>query len=128
MRQLLTGPVPEGLKCDVKSLCRLSGVPRATLYRTYPQLKAEFEQQRGVEREAGRQPDARQAQIDRRQTENTRLRTHLASKDAELDELKRFRTEALSRLAAQHDELTTLRRQHPTTSGGAQIHALPKPR
>jgi chromosome segregation ATPase len=127
MQQLLTGPVPEGMKCDVKSLCRLSGVPRATLYRTYPHLKAEFEQRRGVEREAGRQPDARQAQIDRLQTENTRLRAHLASKDAELNELKRFRAEALSRLVAQHDEITTLRRRHPTP-GGAQIHSLPTPR
>jgi chromosome segregation ATPase len=127
MRQLLAGPVPEGLKCDVKSLCRLSGVPRATLYRTYPHLKAEFDQQRGVERDAGRQPDARQSQIDRLQTENTRLRTHLASKDTELDELKRFRTEAISRLAAQHDELTTLRSQRPN-SGGAQLHTLPQPR
>ena len=34
MAQLLGGDIPEGLKCDVKSLCTLSGVPRATLYRS----------------------------------------------------------------------------------------------
>jgi hypothetical protein len=33
IQQLLAGDIPEGLKCDVKSLCTLSGVPRATLYR-----------------------------------------------------------------------------------------------
>jgi len=33
MRQLLAGSIPDGRKCDVKSLCILSGVPRATLYR-----------------------------------------------------------------------------------------------
>ena len=35
MARLLGGDIPEGLKCDVKSLCALSGVPRATLYRSY---------------------------------------------------------------------------------------------
>ena len=34
--QLLGGDIPDGLKCDVKSLCVLAGVPRATLYRTCP--------------------------------------------------------------------------------------------
>jgi hypothetical protein len=34
MQQLLGGNAPDGLKCDIKSLSRLSGVPRATLYRT----------------------------------------------------------------------------------------------
>jgi hypothetical protein len=46
MHQLLVGPIPNGLKCDIKSLCTLAGVPRATLYRTYPHLKAEFDRQR----------------------------------------------------------------------------------
>ncbi|MEU3502801.1 hypothetical protein ABZ726_19260 [Streptomyces hundungensis] len=39
MRQLLAGPFPDGLKGDVKSLCTLAGVPRATLYRNYPDLR-----------------------------------------------------------------------------------------
>jgi hypothetical protein len=110
MRQLLGGPVPDGLKCDVKSLCQLSGVPRATFYRTYPHLRAEFEQQRGIGRAAGQQPDPRLAQIDRLKAEVTALRARLAARQAEIDDLKAFRTQALSRLAAQHDELTTLRR------------------
>lgn len=37
MRQLLAGTVPDGLKCDFKSLCTLAGV---TLYRAYPHRQA----------------------------------------------------------------------------------------
>jgi hypothetical protein len=116
--QLLAGPIPDGLKCDVKSLCVLSGVPRATLYRTYPHLKAEFERRRGAEQEAGHQPDPRLAQIERLQTENVKLHERLTSKDTELAALQQFRSEALSRLAVQDDEITNLRRnQHPPDTG-----------
>lgn len=108
--QLLSGPVPAGLRCDVKSLCTMAGVPRATLYRTYPHLKAEFERQRGAAQTSGRQPDPRLAQIERLKTETTELRERLSRRNAELRTLETFRTEALSRLAAQHDEITNLRR------------------
>ena len=111
--QLLAGPIPEGLKCDVKSLCVLAGVPRATLYRTYPHLKAEFDRQRAATVKAGQQPDPRAGQIERLKTEAAQLRERLASKDAELDTLKSFRAQALSRLAAQHDEIVALREQIP---------------
>lgn len=103
IRQLLDSPIPDGLKCDVQSLCILAGVPRATLYRTYPQLTEEFERGRATARETGHQPDV------------------------EIAALKKFRTEALSRLAAQHDEINHLRRQ-PCAPGGATIHALAPPR
>ena len=56
MVQLLGGDIPEGLKCDVKSLCTLSGVPRATLYRSYPHLKAEFGRARANAQTAGLHP------------------------------------------------------------------------
>jgi hypothetical protein len=127
MRQLLAGSIPDGRKCDVKSLCILSGVPRATLYRTYPHLKAEFERQRTTEREAGRQPDPRLAQIERQQADNTKLRERLSAKDVELDVLQQFQKDALSRLAAQHDEITALRREAHTTPR-ASIHTLPMTR
>ena len=65
MAQLLGGDIPEGLKCDVKSLCTLSGVPRATLYRSYPHVKAEFERARSDAQTAGHQPDPRLASSDR---------------------------------------------------------------
>ena len=110
IRQLRGGPIPAGLKCDVQSLCALAAVPRATFYRTYPHLKAEFERERTTAHETGHQPDPRLAQIQRLKTDNAQLRERLNTKDSELAELQRFRTEALSRLAAQHDEITALRR------------------
>jgi chromosome segregation ATPase len=124
LQQLLTGDIPEGLKCDVKSLCVLSAVPRATLYRTYPHLRVEFERQRSAARDAGQQPDPRLAQIQRLKDDATQLRERLATKDTELDTLKAFQAEALSRLTAQHDEITALRQElhaHP----GATIRTLP---
>ena len=114
MAQLLGGDIPEGLKCDVKSLCTLSGVPRATLYRSYPHLKAEFEHARSDAQTAGHQPDPRLAQIERLKTEIVDLHQRLNRGNAELAklaELRTFRAEALSRLTAQHDEVTSLRRE-----------------
>ncbi|AEM87778.1 hypothetical protein [Streptomyces violaceusniger] len=125
MRQLLAGPVPDGLKCDVKSLCTLAGVPRATLYRTYPHLKAEFDRQRQAAQEAGQQPDPRLAQIERLKAEVATLRERLSRKNTELDALKEFQATALSRLAAQHEEITTLRRQLDATPV-ASVRTLPR--
>lgn len=109
--QLLAGDIPDGLKCDVKSLCALAGVPRATLYRTYPHLKTDFDAQRATAKGNGQQPDARLAGIDQLKTETTGLHARLADRDREINELRQFRDTALSRLAAQHDEITTLRAQ-----------------
>ena len=125
MRQLLSGPVPEGLKCDVKSLCALAGVPRATLYRTYPHLKADFDRQRDTAQGAGQQPDRRLAQIERLKAEVASLRKRLGKRDAEIDELRSFRAEALSRLAAQHDEITALRRELMSPRE-TTVHVLPR--
>jgi len=66
--------------------------------------------QRGAAQNSGRQSDPRLAQIERLKTETTELRERLKRKDTELHTLKTFQSEALSRLAAQHDEITTLRR------------------
>jgi hypothetical protein len=122
--QLLAGDIPDGLKCDVKSLCVLADVPRATLYRTYPHLKADFDSQRCAARDNGQQPDARLANIDRLKAEIINLRARLADRDHEITELKRFRDTATSRLAAQHDEITTLRTQ-PRTADRATLRSLP---
>jgi predicted nuclease with TOPRIM domain len=121
IHQLLDGPIPDGLHCDVKSLCVLAGVPRPTFYRTYPHLKADFDRQRAAARQAGTQSDPRLAQIERLKGETAQLRERLNTKNAELTELKRFRDEALSRLAAQHDEITNLRRRIPSDSGGIRL-------
>jgi predicted nuclease with TOPRIM domain len=115
--QLLTGQVPEGSKCDVKSLCALAGVPRATFYRTYPHLRAEFEQRLGRLRNDGEQPDHRLAQLERLKAEVVGLRERLSRTDQAIADLETFRSTALSRLAAQHDEITTLRRRLAAAEG-----------
>lgn len=123
MAQLLSGDVPDRLKCDVKSLSVLAGVPRATLYRTYPHLKADFDRQRDAVQQGGAQPDPQAARIDRLKTEITALRTRLAERDREITELHRSQDTARSRLAAQHDEITALRAQ--LHNGAAKIRKLP---
>jgi len=103
------GEIPDGLNCDVKSLCLLAGVPRATVYRTYPHLKAEFDQRRSAAQDNGRQPDPRLARIDWLKAEIINLRARLADRDREISELMKFRDTALSRLTAQHEEITAHR-------------------
>ena len=124
MNQLLAGTIPEGLKCDIKSLCTLSGVPRATLYRTYPHLKAEFEHHRDDARAAGHQPDPRLAQIARLKNEVAELRARLGRMNADLMASGAFRAQALSRLTAQHDEITALRKELESTND-AKVRRLP---
>lgn len=121
--QLLTGNVPEGLKCDVRSLCAVARVPRATLYRAYPHLKAEFELRLGKVRDAAGQPDPRLAQIERLKTEVATLRERLCRATTEITTLEAFKSQALSRIAAQHDEITVLQ-QEPQTAETAKIRML----
>ena len=118
MSQLLSGSPPDGLKRDVKSLCVLAGVPRATLYRAYPHLKAEFDQGLGRLRDTGDEPDARLGQIERLKGEVTALHQRLSRATTTIAELESFRSTALSRLAAQHDEITRLRRDFDQTGAG----------
>jgi chromosome segregation ATPase len=89
----------------------VAAVPRATFYRTYPHLKAEFDRRRSAAQDNGQQPDPRLACIDRLKSEITELRTRLIDRDREIADLTRFRDTALSRLTAQHDEITALRCQ-----------------
>jgi chromosome segregation ATPase len=122
MEQLLGGDIPEGLRCDIKSLSTLSGVPRATLYRTYPHLKQEFEQRLGRLREARGEPDPRIAQIDRLKEEVAQLRERISRMNQKVAESEEFQATALSRLAAQHEEITSLRRQlKEATAGGLRV-------
>ncbi|EQD45113.1 hypothetical protein B1B_13209, partial [mine drainage metagenome] len=57
----------------------------------------------------GVRPDPRDAQITRLKNEVTALQERLAQSAATIDRLGDFRTQSLSRLAAQHDEITRLR-------------------
>jgi hypothetical protein len=111
MDRLLHGEIPPGGKCDVKTLSREADVDRTAFYgnRPYAHLRIEFERHLQALQEAGEIPDPREAQITRLKTEQARLREHLAQSEQTIDELNDFRTQALARLAAQHEEITRLR-------------------
>jgi len=120
---LLRGNIPPDGKCDVTTLARQAGVSRAALYRTYPHLKAEFEQRLAALRASGTTPDPRDSQITQLKKDNHELRQKLANRDDALRDLQRFKALAISRLAAQHDEITRLRR-HATAAKADNIRTL----
>jgi hypothetical protein len=124
MDRLLRGDLPPGGKCDVKTLAREAGIDRTAFYgdRPYAHLKAEFEARLAALREAGGRPDPRDAQIARLKTEITVLKERLARRDETITELTEFKAAALSRLAAQHDDITRLRRH---ADQPARVRRLP---
>jgi chromosome segregation ATPase len=121
MDRLLRGEIPPGGKCDVKTLAATGGVTRAALYSTYLHLKEEFERRRDQLREAGVITDPRDAQIDRLKQQVRRLTDRLAASEQDNTDLTAFRTQALSRLAAQHEEITRLR---AATASADNVHNL----
>ena len=124
MDTLLGGDLPPGGRCDIKTLARESGVDRRAFYgtRPYAALREEFEARLAAIRQAGDAPDPREAQISRLKTEITTLRERRARQDAAITELTEFKALALSRLAAQHDEITRLRRE---VQQAASVRRLP---
>ncbi|MGW4961442.1 hypothetical protein ACWEPL_29830 [Nonomuraea sp. NPDC004186] len=114
MDRLLLGDLPPGGRCDIKTLARESGVDRTAFYgtRPYAHLREELETRLAVIREAGDTPDPRDAPINRLIAEIAALEDRLAHQGQTVEELTDFRNEMLSRLAAQHEEILQLRRQH----------------
>ncbi|MGW0854944.1 hypothetical protein [Streptomyces sp. NPDC002690] len=127
MDRLLRGEIPPGGTCDIKTLVREAAVDRTAFYGTRPQahLREEFEHRLQSLQAAGDIPDRRDAQIDRLKTEITKLKERLARADSAVDELTDFRTQALARLAAQHDEIVHLRE---TASAANHVTRLPTAR
>jgi hypothetical protein len=124
--RLLTGDIPPGGKCDVKTLAREATVDRAAFYgtRPYAHLREEFEARLKARQQAGDLPDRRDAQIARLKDENTALRQRLAGQGTTITTLNGFKNQALARLAAQHDEITRLRTQNKRA---ATVRLLPTP-
>jgi AcrR family transcriptional regulator len=110
MDRLLRGQIPPGGGCDITTLAREAGISRAALYRSYGHLKAEFARRLAQMQADGNLPDPRAAQIVRLKDENAQLRRRLLECEQQIAELTEFRIIAISRLAAQHDEITQLRR------------------
>jgi len=130
MERILKGDLPPGGKPDLKTLAALAGVTRTGFYPktnrdgttrpgTYQHLAEEFERRLRELRDAGEILDPRVAQIDRLKKENAELRKRISARDEQLAELTDFKTLAISRLAAQHDEIERLRMQ-ATTHGNVR--------
>jgi hypothetical protein len=75
----------------------------------YSHLSEEFERRLQALQQAGHVTDPREAQIARLKAEVTALKERLARSAGTIDELTDFHTQALARLAAQHDEIIRLR-------------------
>ncbi|MGH3070297.1 MAG: hypothetical protein ACRDOH_11445 [Streptosporangiaceae bacterium] len=120
--RLLRGQIPPGGGCDITTLARESGISRAALYRSYGHLKDEFARRLAQMQADGNLPDPRAAQIVRLKDENADLRRRLLSSEQQTAELAEFRVTAISRLAAQHDEITRLRR---VLTAHSNVRALP---
>jgi chromosome segregation ATPase len=124
-RALLRGDLPPGGKTDITTLTQMAGVSRAALYRSYPHIKAEFDQHLAELRSTGQAPDPRDAQIQRLKHENAELKRRITDGETALAELQRFKTLALSRLAAQYEEIQRLRRTPEAAASKGSVRQLP---
>jgi hypothetical protein len=95
--------------CDIQILAIEADVSHAPLYRTYLPLKNEFEQRLARLQAEGQLSDPRAAQIIRLKDDNDKLRQQVTGREQEIADLSAFKTTALSRLAAQRQEITALR-------------------
>jgi hypothetical protein len=111
MDRLPRGEIPPGGSCDISTLAREAGVDRTAFYgnRPYTHLRAEFEHRLRQLQDTGQKPDPRTVQIERLKAEADKLRSSLAQANSAIEELTDFRTQALARIAAQHDEILRLR-------------------
>lgn len=125
MDRLLRSEIPPGGKCDITTLAHEAGVDRTAFYgaRPYTHLREEFETRLARMREAGNPVDHRETQINRLKDEVARLKQRLADREQTITELADLKTKALSQLAAQHDEITRLRRHGEQPSG--RVRHLP---
>ena len=92
--QLISGDIPPGGRCDVKTLASLAGVDRSAFYgtRPYVSLREDFERRMQALQATGEHADPRDTRI--------------------------------ARLAAQHEEITGLRRAQ---NAARNIRRLPDP-
>ncbi len=89
MDRLLSGQIPPGGKCDIKTLAHEATVDRTAFYgtRPYAHLREEFEARLATIRQTGDRPDPRDAQISRLKNETTTLGQRLARRDETITEL-----------------------------------------
>ena len=129
MDRLLRGDLPPGGKCDIKTLAREAGIDRTAFYgtRPYTRLREEFENRLHTIYQAGNAPDPRDAQITRLKTENQTLRQRITQSSQTHAQLTGLNNQALSRIAAQHQEITRLRGALERAAGVRRLPATTIP-
>src|ERR1043165_8481923 len=127
MDRLLRGEIPPGGNCDIKTLALTAGVDRTAFYgaRPYAHLRPEFERRLQQLQQAGQTPDPKAAQIERLKADIDKLNGRLAQANSTIEQLSDFRSQALARLAAQHDEILRLR---AAAAQSANVTRLPAAR
>ena len=134
MDRMLAGGLPPGGRADLKTLAATAGVPRTGFYPKqnrdgtsrrgpYQHLAEEFTRRLGELRAAGEMVDPRDTQVDRLKQLVDELKSRIVTRDEQLVELREFKVLAISRLAAQHDEIERLRTQ---VAEGSSLRAIPK--
>ncbi|MFD4609957.1 hypothetical protein ACFWOT_18025 [Streptomyces sp. NPDC058440] len=81
-----------------------------------PHLAEEFEKRLAALQAAGEVVDPRAAQTERLKAEVAQLKERLAARDVAVAALEAFRVQAVSRIAAQHDEIARLRKEPAATN------------
>lgn len=114
MDWLVCGEIPDRRNCDIKTRALQAGVDRTPFYSSRPcvRLRAEFEDRLPQLQNCGQTPDPKAPQIQRLNTEIDKLRHRLAQANTTIGKLADFRTRALARLAAQHEEIQAAPRTH----------------
>ncbi|MFF0400167.1 hypothetical protein ACFYSJ_31155 [Streptomyces sp. NPDC005248] len=141
MEQILRGDLPPGAKADLKTLAQLSGVTRTGFYAkrnrdgtsrpgAYQHLAEEFTARVQALQDAGEIIDPRVAQLERLKKQNAELTDRVVRRDAEVARLTEFRALAISRLAAQYDEIERLRSllTQQAEAGDVVTRLPPRPR
>lgn len=122
MDRILARDLPPGGRADLKTLAATAGVTRTGFYPKsnrdgtsrpgpYQHLAEEFTRRLGALQAAGATVDPRDAQVDRLKQQVDELKSRIVARDEQLAELREFSVLAISRLAAQHDEIERLRTQ-----------------
>ncbi|WP_406220810.1 hypothetical protein [Streptomyces decoyicus] len=136
MDRILAGNLQPGGKADLKTLAATAGVTRTGFYPKknrdgtsrpgpYQHLAEEFERRLQELRAAGEIVDPRDAQVDRLKQQVAELKERVANRDEQLAELTEFKVLAISRLAAQYDEIERLRAQ---VAENSPLRVVPKAR
>nr|WP_087882365.1 hypothetical protein [Streptomyces alboflavus] len=129
MDRLLAGAIPPGGGCDLKTLAAKAGVTRTGFYPKgerpgpYQHLAEEFERRVKEAQATGIVTDPKVSQIERLKAQVAELKERLTERDADLAELTAFKTLAISRLTAQHEEIERLREQAAATGNVRRLPA-----